>query len=309
MADKKPIVTRGITKKFNDISAVDDVNLEIMKGEIFGFLGPNGAGKTTLLSILSTVLLPDSGRATVNGFDLYKEVMSIRKKIGIVFQDPSLDPKATGKENLEMAASFYGVDKNIRKERIENLLKIAGLQDKADNPVKTYSWGMKRSIEIVRALIHQPNLLFLDEPTLGLDPKARENMWNLISTFEGITILLATNYIEEADRLCTRVGIIDKGKIVAVDTPDELKASLKGSMISLKVENPYEALDTFKKLDFVKEADLVGGRIILRVERWEKAFPSIAKLEEVSGIRSIELYKPSLSDVFTHYTGRSIKED
>lgn len=309
MAEENIIVAKGLTKVFDGVTAVDGVSLEIKEGEVFGLLGPNGAGKTTLLSMLSTVLLPTVGTAKVNDLDVYLDRKELRATIGIVFQEHSLDPKATGRENLEMAAAFYGIDRGNRRKRIDELLRVTGLGERADTPVRTYSAGMKRSIEIVRALLHKPKLLFLDEPTLGLDPQARESIWGLITNLEGVTILLATNYMEEAERLCGRLGIIDRGKIVAVDTPDGLKASLQGSMISLKIEEPGEALEILRKFDFVKEANVIGGRIVLRVENWDQALLSIARLSEKEKIESIEVYKPTLNDVFLRYTGRRIKEE
>ena len=205
------ILTENLTKEFNGIVAVDKLNLEVEEGEIFGLLGPNGAGKTTTILMLCTILKPTSGSAKINGYDIVKQPNEVRKSIGIVFQDPSLDDRLTGRENLEMHAALYKVPKNIRRKRIEEVLELVELTDRADSLVKTYSGGMKRRLEIARGLIHYPKVLFLDEPTLGLDPQTREHIWRYIKELakrENITIILTTHYMEEADFLCDRIAII-----------------------------------------------------------------------------------------------------
>ncbi len=303
------IHTRDLTKVFDGILAVDGMNLEIGEGEVFGLLGPNGAGKTTLLSMLSTLLPPTSGSAVVNGYDVLSQGREVRASIGVLFQEHSLDEKATGRENLEMAAAFYGVDRRARRGRIGKLLELVGLGERADSYVRGYSSGMKRALEIARAVLHKPKILILDEPTLGLDPHAREKMWDFMGGLEDVTILLATNYLEEAERLCTRIGIIHEGRIVAVDSPGRLKATLGGDVIYLRTSAPEEVLPRLKGVASVKEAKLMGDKIVLTVKDWEKAIPGIA--EAMGGeyrIESMEVYRPTLSDVFMHYTGKRMEE-
>ncbi|MBU2560352.1 ATP-binding cassette domain-containing protein [archaeon] len=303
------IKIKEISKAFGDINAVDGISLEIARGEIFGFLGPNGAGKTTLLSILSTHILQDGGSASVMGFDTQKDAKKLRKSIGIVFQEPSLDEKLTGRENMEISAVLYKVPKNKRKEKIDELLDVVDLKDRAGSLVRTYSAGMRRRLEIARALIHGPKILFLDEPTLGLDPKAREWVWEHLlglNKNEGTTIVLSTNYMEEAERLCGRVGIVDRGKMIAVGTPGELKSELAGDVITVKTKRPEEVAQKFKNADFVKETKKVSGKIFFIVENGESAIPRVVELAGGDMVESIELHRPTLSDVFLHYTGREI---
>jgi len=220
------VETKGITKRFGELTAVDNVDLTIEKGELFGLLGPNGAGKTTLISMLCTILEPTSGGGKVNGFDVAKQADAVRKSIGIVFQDPSLDDELTGWENLDFHAELYGISGAQKKADTENALKLVELWDKKDELVKHYSGGMKRRLEIARGLMHAPAVLFLDEPTLGLDPQTRHHIWDYAKKMnreKKVTIVLTTHYIEEADALCNRVAIIDRGKIVACDAPSKLK--------------------------------------------------------------------------------------
>jgi ABC-2 type transport system ATP-binding protein len=306
------IEIRELSKAFGDIKAVEGISLEIAGGEIFGFLGPNGAGKTTLLSMLCTLLRPDGGSAIVMGSDLQSKAGEIRKSIGIVFQDPSLDEKLTGRENLEISAALYKVPKNKRKKKINRMLDVVGLGDRADSLVRTYSMGMRRRLEIARALIHSPRLLILDEPTLGLDPKAREGVWEHfleLNQSEGTTIVLATNYMEEAERLCGRVGIVDRGKMIAIGTPGELKAELEGDVITLRVKRPEEAADKLKAADFIKDTKIIEKRIVFIVENGENAIPRIVETAGSDSIDSIELHRPTLNDVFLHHTGRDIRRE
>ena len=233
-----------MTKVFdNRIRAVDGISFALEKGEILGFLGPNGAGKTTTLNMLSTLLRPTSGTATVNGHDIIEEPDAVRRSIGFVFQDPTLDIELTGNENLDFHGRLYGIKKDLRQQRIKEMLEVVQLSDRADDLVKTYSGGMKRRLEIARGLLHYPKILFLDEPTLGLDPQTRRSIWEHIQRLnrdEDITIILTTHYTEEADYLCDRALIIDFGKIVALDTPDRLKARLEGDVVSLTFKEPKE---------------------------------------------------------------------
>ncbi|MHA1300617.1 MAG: ATP-binding cassette domain-containing protein [Candidatus Helarchaeota archaeon] len=231
------------------VEAVKGISFSIRRGEIFGFLGPNGAGKTTTLNMLSTLLFPTSGTATINGYDITKEPDLVRKNIGMVFQETSLDIDLTGWENMELHAIMYGIDKKTRNKRIKEMFEIVGLTDKTKTYVKNYSGGMKRRLEIARGLLHYPNCLYLDEPTLGLDPQTRRSIWDHIKKLNqefGITIILTTHYMEEADELCDRICIIDNGKIIALDTSENLKGQLKGDSISMEFEN-HKDLKKFKK--------------------------------------------------------------
>jgi len=302
------IETKNITKNFDELVAVNSVNLKIKRGELFGLLGPNGAGKTTLLSMLSTILKPTSGTAKVNGYDIIKKPNEVRKSIGIVFQDPSLDDRLTGRENLQMHAALYKVPKNVREKRIDEVLELVELKDKANSLVRTYSGGMKRRIEIARGLIHYPRILFLDEPTLGLDPQTREHVWEYIKQLakrEKITIVLTTHYMEEADLLCDRVAIIDYGKIIALNTPSNLKNSLEGDSVILNLKDSEKAKKIFPK------AKYFDGKISLSVKNAEKEIAGILDIAKKKklGVLEASIRKPSLNDVFLHLTGREIREE
>ncbi|MCK4498608.1 ATP-binding cassette domain-containing protein, partial [Candidatus Bathyarchaeota archaeon] len=235
------IEVNALTKIFNhEIRAVDGVTFNVQKGEILGFLGPNGAGKTTTLNMLSTLMKPTSGTATVNGHNITEAPDEVRRSVGYVFQDPTLDIELTGRENLDFHGRLYHLNRSLRRQRIEEMLDVVQLTERADNLVKTYSGGMKRRLEIARGLLHHPEVLFLDEPTLGLDPQTRRSIWEHIQHLnqeKEVTIILTTHYTEEADYLCGRILIIDFGKIVALDTPEELKAQLKGDVVSLTFES------------------------------------------------------------------------
>ena len=221
------IDAKNLVKKFGDFTAVSDVSFDVVKGEIFGFLGPNGAGKSTTIKMLTTLLAPTSGKLLVNGFDPQREQNKVRHSFGIVFQDPSVDDDLTAYENMEFHAVVYGMDKPTRTARIEEMLKFVDMWDRKDSIVKTFSGGMKRRLEIARGLVHHPKILFLDEPTLGLDPQTRNHMWEYVKRLnkeEGMTVFFTTHYMEEADRVADRIAVIDQGKIVAQGTPTELKA-------------------------------------------------------------------------------------
>ncbi len=229
------IHVENLTKRFDDLVAVDNISFEIAQGEIFGLLGPNGAGKTTTISMLATMLRPTSGSATVNGMDIERDQDGVRNSIGIVFQDQSLDEELTAYENMDFHGRLYRIPSETRHQRIGELLDLVGLSDRKDDIVKTFSGGMRRRLEIARGLLHHPSVLFLDEPTLGLDPQTRNLLWEYIANLaeeKGITIILTTHYMEEADRLCNRVAIIDHGKIVALDTPDNLKNAIGGDVVT-----------------------------------------------------------------------------
>jgi len=306
------IETNKLTRKFNGITAVDSLDLEIEEGEIFGLLGPNGAGKTTTISMLCTMLKPTSGSATVNGFDINKQQDEVRNSIGIVFQDPSLDDELTAYENLDFHGMIYGIPKDTREQRIEEVLELVNLSEKANLQVKKFSGGMKRRLEIARGLIHHPKVLFLDEPTLGLDPQTRNNIWEHVKKLnesEKITIVLTTHYMEEADSLCDRVAVIDHGKIIALGTPEKLKQSLGGSIISIEANSTL--LPQIKKIRKIKEVYWANGRISITAEDAEHLIPIIFELAQKNGveIHSISLHHPTLEDVFLKLTGKSIREE
>ncbi len=306
------IETYNISKKFDDFTAVDSVNLEVERNSVYGVLGPNGAGKTTLISMLCTILHPTSGTATVNGYDIVKQAKEVRGSIGIVFQSRALDDILTGREHLEMHASLYGVPKEVRSKRIEEILDLIDLGEKADEFTKTYSGGMKRRLEIGRGLIHYPKVLFLDEPTLGLDPQTREKIWEYIEDLnkrEDITVLLTTHYMDEADKLCDKISIFDKGNIVTTNSPKNLKRELKADTITLMVDDPEKFQNLAKDLDFIKEIFVMDGEIKLMVERGENLITKVVNFAGQNGIevKSVELDHPNLEDVFIKYTGSKMK--
>jgi ABC-2 type transport system ATP-binding protein len=308
------IETESLTKKFGQLTAVDSVSLKVRKGEIFGLLGPNGAGKTTLISMLVTMKRPTSGRALVNGFDVGKEPGETRKNVGIVFQDPSLDEELTAYENLELHGAMYGIDAEDRKKRINELVETVELKDRLHDQVKTYSGGMRRRLEIARGLMHYPKLLFLDEPTLGLDLQTRRHVWDYIRKLKAehdVTIILTTHYLEEADSTCDRIAIIDHGRIIALDTPEALKNSLGGDVIVVTTADAPALASALKGLDWVKSAKSDDGSLTLTVRNGEKRMVDLFDVANRNGVRldSVRLHKPTLDDVFLQYTGRSIREE
>lgn len=305
------VETHDITKEYDNFTAVNSVNLKIPRNSVYGVLGPNGAGKTTLISMLCTILRPTSGNAIVNGYDILKNAKEVRQSIGIVFQSRALDDILTGREHLEMHASLYGVPHDLRKERIEEVLDLIALGEKADEFTKTYSGGMKRRLEIGRGLVHHPKLLILDEPTLGLDPQTRESIWEYITKLnqkEEVTVLMTTHYMEEADQLCDEVAIINKGQIIKADSPINLKRELKADTITIKVDKPDPFVQKVKSLDYVENVFQDDSTIKLMVERGENLIPSVVNFANKNDImvRSIELKHPNLEDVFISYTGTSI---
>ncbi|MFH1750560.1 MAG: ATP-binding cassette domain-containing protein [Candidatus Micrarchaeota archaeon] len=313
-----PIIeTSSLTKKFGNFTAVDGISLKINEGEIFGLLGPNGAGKTTTISMLCTILKPSAGNAKVNGFDISKSQDQVRKSIGIVFQDGSLDEELTAVENLEMHGRLYGMGREKIAERIREVLEVVELTDRKDDVVKSFSGGMRRRLEIGRGLMHFPKILFLDEPTIGLDPQTRIHIWEYIQKLNrehGVTIVLTTHYMEEADKLCSRIAIIDHAKIVLMGTPDEMKAKLNGRGI-ITISAPKAQLGALSKAiagsKYVRKMQATEGQLNITVTDGKAAFPKILGVAAKKGIRieSIETHKPSLSDVFIHYTGRDMRHE
>jgi ABC-2 type transport system ATP-binding protein len=310
----KVIETFKLTRRFNELTAVDKLDINVESGEIFGLLGPNGAGKTTTISMLCTILKPTSGTAKVNGFDIVKEAMHVRKSIGIVFQDPSIDDRMTGRENLFMHANLYGVPTSEQKNRIDSILKLVELEDRANDLMRTYSGGMRRRLELARGLIHYPKVLFLDEPTLGLDPQTRDHVWKYIRELkeaQDITVVLTTHYMDEADRLSDRIAIMDYGKIIALDTPAKLKETLEGDVVIIKANTPDALFSLITEKMGLPKARIVNGAIEVTVKNGKSMLPRIVETATQNNIfvESISLREPNLEDVFLHYTGRTIRAD
>jgi ABC-2 type transport system ATP-binding protein len=303
------ITVENLSKHFNGLKAVDDVTFSIEKGEIFGFLGPNGAGKTTTINMLCTLLKPTSGTAYINGYNITKDPHDVRKSIGLLFQDPSLDERLTAEENLDFHGIIYDVPKEVREERKEELLKMVNLLDRRKDLVKTFSGGMKRRLEIARGLLHQPKVLFLDEPTLGLDPQTRSHIWKYINQLrdeQGITIFMTTHYMDEAEN-CDRIAIIDNGKVVAMDIPDNLKKLVGGDIITLRTTDDEKAeKEIGERYKIQVRRDQKG--IHLEIENSEEFIPQfIASFS--TKINSINLRRPTLDDVFLKLTGHEIRDE
>ena len=303
---------QNLTRRFNDLVAVDDISFDINRGEIFGLLGPNGAGKTTTLSMLATMLTPTSGSATVNGIDIGQDPDGVRKAIGIVFQDQSLDEELTAWENMDFHGRLYRIPAETRKERITEFLLLVELNDRRDDIVKTFSGGMRRRLEIARGLLHHPSVLFLDEPTLGLDPQTRNHLWNYIDALareKGITIILTTHYMEEADRLCNRVAIIDHGRIIAIDTPENLKDGLGGDLVTIRSPEPAAAAEALKE-PWVVRVETHNDEVTVSLKNADQFVSTIVTLlnKRQVPITSIAIHKPTLEDVFLSFTGKTIRE-
>lgn len=307
------ITTKDLTKKFNDFTAVDNISFSVKKGEIFGFLGPNGAGKTTTIKMLTTLLNPTGGSATIADFDVIKKRDSVRKNIGIVFQEPALDTELTGQENLDFHARMYGLSREKRKSRITEVLQLVDLFDKKDVLVKNYSGGMKRRLEIARGLMHYPTVLFLDEPTLGLDSQTRQAIWAYIKNMnkeEKTTIFLTTHYMDEADYLCDRVGIIDHGKILVIDTTENLKNSVADDLITCSSDKMEELITRLEKEKWINKIKKHDSYITIGTKKGDEKIPIIVEIaqKEKIKIKSISVRKPTLDDVFLSYTGRTMRD-
>jgi len=301
------IEVHNLVRKFGELTAVKDVTFDVRQGEIFGFLGPNGAGKTTTINILCTLLNPTSGQATVNGFDVKRQRNQVRQSIGLVFQDPSLDEYLTAQENLKFHAFAYNVPDT--EQRIEEVLKLVELWERRRNQVRTFSGGMKRRLEIARGLLHRPRVLFLDEPTLGLDPQTRESIWQHLLEMqkkEEVTIFLTTHYMDEAEH-CDRIAIIDYGSIVALDTPEVLKTQVGGDIVTLEVRDTDSASrELVERYNLSPRVD--GGFIQFEVEQGSRFIPDFVR-SFAQDIRTISLRSPTLDDVFLKLTGRAIREE
>ena len=303
------IEAKGLVKKYGELEAVAGIDLEVHAGEIFGFLGPNGAGKSTTISMLCTLLTPTSGVARVAGIDVMHDPAAVRQRIGLVFQDPSLDDQLTARENLEFHAFIYSVPAVDRRQRIDEMLALKQLSERASSLVKTFSGGMKRRLEIARGMLHQPQILFLDEPTLGLDPQTRKSIWTHLNELrgkKGVTIFMTTHYMDEAE-YCDRIAIIDHGKIVAVGTPEELKARVGGDVVTITSNQPdLAATEIQELLGVVPSRD--NGTLRMEVADGKAFVPRLVR-ELTAPVDTVSLRRPSLDDVFLKLTGRAIREE
>jgi len=307
----------ALTKKFGNFTAVDNISFKVERGEIFGFLGPNGAGKSTTIKMMTTLLYPTSGSAKICGYDIVKDRDHVRSSIGIVFQDRSSDWWLTGRENLDFHARMYNLSREERTERMERVLALLDLKGKENIKLYDLPEGIRRRFEVARGFMTSPEVVFLDEPTIGFDIKARMDLWEQIKKAretEGVTVSLTTHYIEEADYLCDRVGIIDQGKIIAIDTPARLKEAVGMDLIALEIGNPKEKTAEFieksRQLPWVKGAEEYGNGILLDAELGEGRIAELVDFAEKNGfvITSVDEREPNLEDAFVQLTGRTIRE-
>jgi ABC-2 type transport system ATP-binding protein len=302
------IRVQALDKRFGEVHAVRGVEFEVKTGEVFGFLGPNGAGKTTTINMLCTLAKPTSGEASVAGHDVVSERDDVRRNIGLVFQDPTLDGYLTAVQNLRLHAELYGVQSSLVKPRMEQVLKMVGLWDRRGSKVSTYSGGMKRRLEIARGLMHSPRVLFLDEPTIGLDPQTRRSIWTYIRELkqtEDITIFMTTHYMDEAE-WCDRIAIMDHGQIVALDTPEALKAQVGKDRVSIQTEDDDAAIAALAER-FQIEARISEGVVTFGVAAGEEFVPRLFAELGVP-IRSVNVSRPTLDDVFMAHTGTTIRD-
>jgi ABC-2 type transport system ATP-binding protein len=308
------IKVEGLTKVFNhSLTAVDHINFSVKHGEIFGFLGPNGAGKTTTISMLITVLKPTEGKATILGGDIAKQSLDVRGAIGVVPQEYTADEDLTGYENILLCADLYGIPRSVSKKRALDLLKLIELTAFKDKRVQTYSGGMRRRLELACGLINRPKVLFLDEPTLGLDVQTRVATWNYVKMLKkefGMTLFLTTHYLEEADALCDRIAIIDHGKIVVIGTPAELKDSLGGDIITLAIQKDTDITDLISKIEHVNDVKKENGSYIVKTANGEATAPLIIEALRANGhvVTKLSLAKPTLNDVYMEFTGKSMRD-
>ena len=297
-----------LAKSYGQIDAVRGVSFAVAPGEVFGFLGPNGAGKSTTINMLCTLAEPTAGAARVSGFDVVSQRVDVRRHIGLVFQDPTLDIRLTAEQNLWMHAELYGIDPGVIPARMAQMLEMVGLADRRDQPVLTFSGGMKRRLEIARGLLHSPRVLFLDEPTIGLDPQTRSSIWRYIRALqeaEGTTIFMTTHYMDEAE-FCDRIAIIDRGEIVVLDTPEALKAAVGADRVVLGTADDDAALAGLRD-HFGIEAAVAEGAVTFHVENGESFVPRLFAELDVP-ITSVAVSRPTLDDVFMRYTGTTIRD-
>jgi ABC-2 type transport system ATP-binding protein len=302
------IEARGLVKRYGDVEAVRGLDLTVHAGETFGFLGPNGAGKSTTIKILCTLARPTEGSATVAGFDVVRERAAVRRNIGLVFQDTTLDTYLSAERNLRFHGELYGVPRAVIAERSKQVLEMVGLWDRREGRVATFSGGMKRRLEIARGLLHSPRVLFLDEPTVGLDPQTRLSIWNYLGELrhrEAITIFMTTHYMDEAEH-CDRIAIINEGRIIALDTPDALKASIGTDRVLISTADDEAAIAELAKL-FEITAERRDGQVMFHVPDGERFVPRLFAELPVP-IRAVSVARPSLDDVFLTYTGTTIRD-
>jgi ABC-2 type transport system ATP-binding protein len=307
------IVAEELHKRYRSVQALDGVSFAVREGEVFGLLGPNGAGKSTTVRVLTTLTRPDSGRAFVAGEDVVAHPARVRGAIGYVAQDSGVDWEATGRENLLLQGRIHGMGGGRLRARVAELLALVGLEDAADRPARGYSGGMKRRLDVAIGLVHRPSVLFLDEPTTGLDPEARAAMWlevERLAAEQNLTILLTTHYLEEADRLAERVAIVSRGRVVVEGRPEELKAGLRGDSVTVDLAEldgrAAEAADAVSIVEGASETTVEAGQLRTRVPNGAKAIPAILSALDARGIGvdSVTTARPSLDDVYLHYTGR-----
>lgn len=312
------IETRSLTKVYSsDVVAVDNVSIQVNEGEIFGFLGPNGAGKSTMLMILTTLLRPTSGKAFVSGYDVVSEQKKVREQIGYVQQDITIDEYLTGRENLLLQGRLNHIPTNRLDPRIDELLDLVELGDKQNDAAITYSGGMRKRLEIAGGLLHMPRVLFLDEPTVGLDIQTRHKIWEYIKKIHEdykMTIFVTTHYMEEADRLCDRIGIIDYGKIQTIDTPYTLKNALGHGIITISIDNHIpksDLISSIKEIEHVREVTESDGKLIIYSSKGPDVAPMIFSISSKLGIaiESISITQPTLDDVFLSYTGHDLRDN
>jgi len=310
------VETRSLSKSFGTVTAVNDISFAVESGEIFGFLGPNGAGKSTTIMILTTLLKPTSGQALVSGFDVMTQPKQVRQSIGYVQQESTVDEYLTGRENLLLQARLNHIPKDQINKRIDDILELIELSDKQNDPVVTYSGGMRKRLDIAGGLLHRPKVLFLDEPTVGLDIQTRRKIWEYIKKihkeFE-MTIFLTTHYMEEADQLCDRIGIIDRGKIQIIDSPKNMKNAMGNEVISLTFENGNsdDFLSQLHQIDLIKKITPDNNKLIIFTSKGTEVIPKIFQISSELQIKivSISLTQPTLDDVFLSYTGHEIRDD
>ena len=311
------VETKSLTKSFGNVIAVNDISFSVKTGEIFGFLGPNGAGKSTTMMILTTLLKPTSGQALISEFDVMNDAKKVRENIGYVQQETTVDEYLTGRENLLLQAKLNHIPKKEINKRIDDILELIELSDKQNESVVTYSGGMRKRLDIAGGLLHRPKVLFLDEPTVGLDIQTRRKIWEYIKKIHtefNMTIFLSTHYMEEADRLCDRVGIIDGGKIQVIDSPENLKNAMGNEVISIildenKIHDSF--LPKLKEIEFVKNITEDGAKLTLFVSNGTQVIPKIFQISSELDIKiiTISLTRPTLDDVFLSYTGHEIRDD
>ena len=313
--------TKNLVKKYGDLTAVDDVSLAVHKGEILGLLGPNGAGKTTIISMITGLFKPTSGSIAVDGLDAQKDAYAVKAKLGLVPQELALYPTLSARDNLAFFGSIYGLKGKELRQRVDAMLEMVQLTERADKPIDTYSGGMKRRINIAAGLLHDPLVLLLDEPTVGVDPQSRNAIFEAVEALNraGMTVIYTTHYMEEAQRLCHRVAIIDKGQIIALDTPTALVGSLGGGILALGLEDPdagaglgrvQTVIDRVNELPSVQSTVQEDGQIKVETHHFQEALMDILEITNQLDVRitSMEKWEPNLESVFLHLTGKKLRE-